>query len=156
MAFSNSVDRKCAQLSKTFKDKTSIVGCDPLDRLEGIDKKLVAFELFLSRHEEWIDKVVLLQFTGNSVTMNDDSEDNVAYARKIHGQVSKINSKYGSLSFTLVHLYTQTLSQDDYFAILRMGNVAANTSEREGLSMTSLEYLVCQQQANGILIMVGL
>lgn len=153
MAFSASVDRKCAELAQAFQDQAVIIGHDPMDRLGGIDKKLAAFESFLSQHEEWVNKVVLLQFTGNTVSKIDDSEENIAYASKIYAQISTINSTYGSLDHTPVHLFTHTLSQDDYFAILRMGDVAANTCVREGLSVTSLEYLVCQKETKGTLIL---
>lgn len=153
MAFSASVDRKCAELAEAFQNRAIIIGHDPMDRLGSIDKKLATFELFLNQHEEWIDKVVLLQFTGKAVSKIDDIEENNAYASKIYAQVSTINSTYGSLDLTPVHLFTHSLSQDDYFAVLRMGNVAANTCVREGLSVTSLEYLVCQKETKGTLIL---
>ena len=34
-----------------------------------------------------------------------------------------------------------------------MGDVAANTCVREGLSVTSLEYIVCQKETKGTLIL---
>lgn len=48
IAFSTSIDHKCTELAQAFQDQAIIVGHDPMDRLGGINKKLAAFESFLS------------------------------------------------------------------------------------------------------------
>jgi trehalose 6-phosphate synthase/phosphatase len=72
--------------------------------------------------------------------------------RRVKELASSVNRTYGSLGFTPVQLQAQKLSQDEYFAILRRGDVALNTCVREGLSTTSMEYVACQQSTNGVLI----
>lgn len=43
-----------------------MLGVDRLDMIKGIPQKLLAFEKFLQEHEEWRDKVLLVQVCGVS------------------------------------------------------------------------------------------
>ncbi|KAL6900086.1 glycosyltransferase family 20 protein [Trichoderma evansii] len=151
LAFSESVDKKYKELRKLFEGNKVVIGCDPMDRFGGVDKKLQAFECFLEHYPKWQQKVVLLQVTGPA-TMEDDDGESIAYARKVNELVNLINQEYGSLDFAPVQLHAQKLSQDEYFALLRLGDVAINTCVREGMSTTSLEYIVCQRDSRGPLI----
>jgi trehalose 6-phosphate synthase/phosphatase len=151
LAFAESVDKKYAELSKLFEGIKVVIGYDPIDRFGGVDKKLQAFECFLEHYPNWQQKVVLLQITGPA-TMEDDDGDSIVYARKVNELASSINQAYGSLDFTPVQMHAQKLSQDEYFALLRLGDVAINTCIREGMSTTSLEYIACQRDSYGPLV----
>ncbi len=72
---------------------------------------------------------------------------------KVAELVAKINGLYGSLGFSPVQHYPQYLSQDEYFALLRAGDTGLITSVRDGMNTTSLEYVVCQRDDHGPLIL---
>ncbi|KAF5127208.1 Trehalose-phosphatase [Metarhizium anisopliae] len=150
-AFNDAVEDKVTQLAKLHKGYKIIVGCDLLDRLGGVDKKLQAFQCFLERYPKWRDNVVLIQIMG-PVTIEDDGGDNATYTRKVNELAGTINQTYGSLGFNPVQIHSQQLSQDEYLAVLRLGDVALNTCVREGLSTTSMEYVACQRNREGVLI----
>lgn len=151
LAFSESVDKKYKELRELFKGVKVIIGCDPMDRFGGVDKKLQAFDSFLDRYPKWQQKTVLLQVT-NPAAMTDDDGESIAFARRVNQLADAINQDYGSLDFTPVQMHAQNLSQDEYFALLRIGDVAINTCIREGMSTTSLEYVACQRDSHGPLI----
>ncbi|KAL6857377.1 glycosyltransferase family 20 protein [Trichoderma novae-zelandiae] len=151
LAYAASVDKKYAELQNLYKGKKVIIGSDPLSRFGGVEKKLYAFKRFLDRYPEWRHHVVLVQIT-SPATMADDDGDNIVYARQVNDLASSINQAYGSLDFTPVQIHNQKLSQDEYFAVLRLGDVAVNTCVREGMSTTSLEYVACQRDSHGPLI----
>lgn len=151
LAFSESADKKYKELRKLFEGTKVVIGCDPMDRSGGVHKKLEAFGCLLEHHPKWQGKVVLLQVTGPA-TMEDDDGESIAYARKVNELVNLINQDYGSLDYAPVQLHAQKLSQDEYFALLRLGDVAINTCVREGMSTTSLEYVACQRDSCGPLI----
>lgn len=151
LAFSESVDKKYKELRKLFEGTKVVIGCDPMDRFGGVHKKLEAFQCFLERYPEWQGKVVLLQVTGPA-TMEDDDGESIAYARKVNELVNLVNQEYGSLDYGPVQLHNQKLSQDEYFALLRLGDVAINTCVREGMSTTSLEFIACQRDRRKPLI----
>ncbi|KAK1255660.1 hypothetical protein MKX07_007919 [Trichoderma sp. CBMAI-0711] len=151
LAYAPSVDKTYAELLKLYKGKKVIIGSDPLSRFGGVEKKLHGFKRFLDKYPEWRHHVVLVQIT-SPTTMADDDGDNIVYARQVNDLASSINQAYGSLDFTPVQIHNQRLSQDEYFAVLRLGDVAVNTCVREGMSTTSLEYVACQRDTHGPLI----
>nr|AXS58648.1 trehalose-6-phosphatase TPPA homeolog p [Epichloe coenophiala] len=151
LAWSVPVTEKCLGLRKLHADKKIIVACDPLDRLGGVDKKLQAFDRFLEMYPEWRERVVLLQLVGQA-TIEDDVGEESHYASNVSALVNSINCKYGSLGYMPVQLQPQRLSTDDYFALLRSGDIALFSSIHDGMSTTSLEYVVCQQNTYGCTI----
>lgn len=154
LAWSESVEKNYVALKKMYEGKKIIVGRDRLDSIRGVDKKLLAFERFLEQYPEWREKVVLIQVTSpTSVIVSADV--NVAdskLASRVNELVTSINGAHGSLGFSPVQHYPQYLSQDEYFALLRAGDVGLITSVRDGMNTTSLEYVACQRDHHGPLI----
>jgi trehalose 6-phosphate synthase/phosphatase len=136
-----------------YGDKKIIVGRDRLDTVRGVAQKLMAFEIFLARYPEWRDKVVLIQVTSPTSVEGEQEDTKHRIEHKISDLVSKINGEYGSLSHSPVQHYPQYLSRHEYFAILRIADVGLITSVRDGMNTTSLEYVVCQKENHGPLIL---
>ncbi|KAF2772607.1 hypothetical protein EJ03DRAFT_266456 [Teratosphaeria nubilosa] len=148
---SPSVEEKIAALRELYAGKKIIVGRDRLDSVRGVAQKLQAYEIFLERHPEWHDKVVLIQVT--SPTSIEDREDKSSKtANKISDMVARINGTFGSLSYTPVQHYPQYLSKEEYFALLRIADLGLITSVRDGMNTTALEYVVAQRDNHGPLI----
>ncbi|KAE9970204.1 hypothetical protein BLS_005008 [Venturia inaequalis] len=147
------VEEKMAGILQLYAGKRIIIGRDRLDTVRGVSQKLEAFENFLERYEEWRDKVVLIQITSPNATNTVDDGGESKFMDKISDRVSKINGKYGSLSFSPVKHFPQYLSKEEYFALLRVANVALITSVRDGMNTTSMEYVVCQENNFGPLIL---
>ncbi|KAL9054006.1 MAG: hypothetical protein Q9162_004412 [Coniocarpon cinnabarinum] len=153
-AFENSVVQdKVRGIQNLYSGKKLIVGRDRLDTVKGIVQKLQAFEKFLKRYPEWHEKVVLVQVV-NPISIEDEKEDDVnKLANRISEMVERINGTYGSLSFSPVRYYPQYISKEEYFALLRVADVGLITSVRDGMNTTGLEYVVCQKDNHGPLIL---
>lgn len=152
MAFEDpAVEEKIAGIRELYAGKKIIVGRDRLDSVRGVAQKLQAYEIFLERHPEWHDKVVLIQVT-SPTSLEDKEEGTDKTANKISDLVARINGTYGSLSFTPVQHYPQYLSREEYFALLRIADVGLITSVRDGMNTTALEYVICQKDNHGPLI----
>ncbi|KAI1346040.1 trehalose-phosphatase [Xylaria sp. FL0043] len=153
LAWSKEVSEKCNALSELYKGKKIIVGRDRLDSVRGVTQKLMAFERFLELYPEWREKVVLIQVT-SPTSMKEGKEDSEnKIASKVNELVMKINGTYGSLGFSPVQHYPQYLAPDEYFALLRAADIGLITSVRDGMNTTSLEYVVCQRDTHGPLIL---
>ncbi|KAG5980987.1 hypothetical protein E4U55_003424 [Claviceps digitariae] len=152
LAWSVSVTEKCLSLRKLHAGRKIVVACDPLNRLGGVDKKLQAFDRFLEMYPEWREHVVLLQLVHRN-TIEDDVAEEAHYASHVSSMVNAINCKYGSLDYLPIQLHSESLSTDEYFALLRSGDVALFTSIRDGMSISGLEYVVCQQNTYGCTIL---
>lgn len=146
------VEEKMKGLSHMYGGKKIIVGRDRLDPVRGVAQKFQAFEVFLDNYPEWHGKVVLIQVTSpTSIEEHDDPESSLSM--RISEIVSRINGNYGSLTFTPVLHYPQFVSKEEYLALLRIADVGLITSVRDGMNTTSLEYVICQKDNHGPLIL---
>lgn len=130
-----------------YAGKHIIFGRDKLDSIKGIKHKLAAFEKFLTMYPKFQNKVVLIQVTSPSHSENSKLES------KVSELVSRINGNFGSLEFVPVHHYHQHLDVDDYFALLGAADIGLVTSTRDGMNTTSHEYVICQEDNHGVLIL---
>jgi trehalose 6-phosphate synthase/phosphatase len=147
------IDQKVEALKKLYSGVKVIVGRDRLDSVRGVPQKLMAFERFLEKYPEWRNKVVLIQVT-SPTSMEEEKEDSGnKIANKVSELVANINGLYGSLGFSPVQHYPQYLSQDEYLALLRAADIGLITSVRDGMNTTSLEYVVCQRDHHGPVIL---
>jgi trehalose 6-phosphate synthase/phosphatase len=152
LAWTDSVNEKYEALKKMYAGKKLIVGRDRLDSVRGVAQKLRAFERFLENYPEWRDKVVLIQVTSpTNIEEKEGPEDKTS--SQVNDLVMKINGAYGSIGFSPVLHYPQYISQDEYFALLRAADIGLITSVRDGMNTTSLEYVICQRQSAGPLIL---
>ncbi|KAL1837794.1 hypothetical protein VTJ49DRAFT_3404 [Mycothermus thermophilus] len=153
LAYTDSVTEKYKALKAMYAGKKIIVGRDRLDSVRGVAQKLMAFDRFLEMYPEWRDKVVLIQVTSptNIEEEKEDSENKIS--SRVNELVMKINGAYGSISFSPVLHYPQYVSQDEYFALLRAADIGLITSVRDGMNTTALEYVICQRQSAGPLIL---
>ncbi|KKA16990.1 Alpha,alpha-trehalose-phosphate synthase (UDP-forming) [Rasamsonia emersonii CBS 393.64] len=147
------IEEVVLRIKKLYAGKKIIVGRDRLDSVRGVAQKLLAFETFLDRYPQWREKVVLIQVT-SPTSMEEEKEDpENKIGSQVSNLVSTINGRFGSLSFTPVQYYPQYISQQEYFSLLRVADVGLITSVRDGMNTTSLEYVLCQQNNHGPLIL---
>ncbi|QSS59828.1 trehalose phosphate synthase [Histoplasma capsulatum] len=134
-------DEDVAQWMRIIKEKYStkhlVVARDKLDNIRGVRQKLLTYELFLRKYPQWQDKVVLIQV---ALPCTDQSE--------LDATVSDIVTRVNSANFSLAHQPLIFLKQDisfpQYLALITMADVLMVTSLREGMNLTSHEYIHCQ------------
>ncbi|KAI8235702.1 Trehalose-phosphatase [Colletotrichum sp. SAR 10_86] len=152
-AWTDAVTEKYNALKKLYEGKKIIVGRDRLDSVRGVAQKLQAFERFLEMYPEWREKVVLIQVTSPTSIEEEKEDPENRIATRVNELVMRINGMYGSLGFSPVQHYPQYLSQDEYFALLRAADIGLITSVRDGMNTTSMEYVICQREGHGPLIL---
>ncbi|KAI5863811.1 glycosyltransferase family 20 protein [Durotheca rogersii] len=153
IAWTKEVSEMYDALKLLYKDKQIIVGRDRLDSVRGVAQKLMAFERFLELYPDWREKVVLIQVTSPGSIEEEGEEVENKVASRVNELVMRINGTYGSLGFSPVQHYPQYLSPEEYFALLRAADIGLITSVRDGMNTTSLEYVVCQRDTHGPLIL---
>lgn len=139
------------ELQQKYAGLRIIIGRDRLDSIRGVAQKLEAFYTFLDMHPEWRGKVMLIQVTSpTSIEERDGKHEKTE--SKITELVVRINSTFGTLQYTPVKYSAQYLCKNEYFAFLRLADVALITSVRDGMNTTALEYVVCQHKSHAPLI----
>ncbi|PWN42869.1 hypothetical protein IE81DRAFT_323008 [Ceraceosorus guamensis] len=136
-----------AKLRERYDGKRVIVARDKLDWIKGVRQKLLAFEVFLDEHPEWVGKVVLIQIALATTEDNDE----IGASSEV---VSRVNNKHSSLAYQpVVFLHVQDMTFSQYLALLTIADAFLASSLREGMNLTSHEYVVCQEEKHSPLIL---
>ncbi|KAF9113273.1 hypothetical protein BGX27_001918 [Mortierella sp. AM989] len=143
-------DPEVTQWINVLKEKYAgmklIVARDKLDYIKGVRQKMLAFERFLYLYPEWQGKIVLIQVALSTSEQNE-----------VQGQVSdvvtRINSKFSSLSYQPIVFLHQDITFSQYLGLLTAADLCLITSLRDGMNLTSHEYVVCQEQQKNPLVL---
>ncbi|KAK9822383.1 hypothetical protein WJX81_006174 [Elliptochloris bilobata] len=153
--FARALDRSdvkahIAQLLNRYAGRKVMLGVDRLDMIKGIPQKLLAFEKFLEEHPEWRDKVLLVQIAVPSRT---DVPEYQRLRSMVHEIVGRINGHYGTLTHVPIHHLDRQLAFHELAALYAITDVALVTSLRDGMNLVSYEYVACQSDNAGVLIL---
>lgn len=145
-----SVQTRIQQLKETFKGCKIIVGVDRLDYIKGVPQKLHAMEVFLNEHPEWIGKVVLVQV---AVPSRGDVEEYQYLRSVVNELVGRINGQFGTVEFVPIHFMHKSVPFDELISLYAVSDVCLVSSTRDGMNLVSYEYIACQQEKKGSLIL---
>ncbi|KAK0553279.1 Trehalose-6-P synthase/phosphatase complex subunit [Tilletia horrida] len=135
------------RLQTRYEGRKIIVGRDKLDWIKGVRQKLLAYELFLEEHPEWVNQVVLIQV---ALATTEENEE----AGQASDVVARINRRWGSLTYQpVVFLHVQDITFSQYLALLTVADAFLASSLREGMALTPHEYIICQEVKHRPLIL---
>jgi trehalose 6-phosphate synthase/phosphatase len=135
---------------KNFEGKKVLLGVDRLDYIKGIPHRLRAFELFLQKYPEWKGKVFLIQIAVPSRT---EVEEYKKLKNEVDALVAHINGTYGTFESNPVHYLFRSVNFQELCALYHLSDVAIITSIRDGMNLVASEYIACQLEKHGVLIL---
>lgn len=144
------IERMKTLKSKFGPDCKLIVGVDRLDYIKGVPQKLHAFEIFLDQHPEWIGNVVLVQV---AVPSRGDVEEYQNLRSNVNELVGRINGKFGTIDFVPIHFMHKSVPFNELISLYAISDVCFVSSTRDGMNLVSYEYIACQEQNKGSLIL---
>ncbi|CAG8192766.1 unnamed protein product [Penicillium olsonii] len=136
------VERWVDTISERYRGKRLIVSRDKIDSVRGIRQKLLSYELFLNSNPEWADKVVLIQ-VATSTTEQPELEATLSDI------AMRINSTHSTLAHQPLVFLKQDLAFSQYLALITVADALMITSLREGMNLTSHEFVYCQDGSYG-------
>ena len=131
------VDNWIKIISDKYKGKRLIVARDKLDNVRGVRQKMLAYELFLNQNPQFQDQVVMIQIA----TSSNDSSDLDATVADI---ATRVNSMHSTLAHQPLVFLKQDIAFSQYLALLTVADCLMITSLREGMNLTSHEFVYCQ------------
>ncbi|KAI8587363.1 glycosyltransferase family 20-domain-containing protein [Geranomyces variabilis] len=134
-----------ASLKERYAGMKVLIGRDKNDYVKGVRQKMLAFERFLKEYPEWVGRVVLIQVALSTTEANENE-------CRVSDVVARINSRYGTIEHAPVVYLHQDISFSHYLALWTIADACVITSLRDGMNLTSHEYVVCQEQNHGPLI----
>ena len=144
------VKRRIESLKKSFEGCKVIVGVDRLDYIKGVPQKLHAFEVFLTEHPEWVGKVKLVQV---AVPSRGEVEEYQNLRAVVNELVGRINGKFSTVEFTPIHFMHKSVKFQELISLYAISDVCLVTSTRDGMNLVSYEYIACQLERHGALIL---
>lgn len=136
------VEQWIRTISDRYQGKRLIVSRDKIDQVRGIRQKLLSYELFLNSYPEWRDQVVLIQ-VATSTTEQPELEATVSDI------AMRINSTHSTLAHQPLVFLKQDLAFPQYLALISVADALMITSLREGMNLTSHEFVYCQDGKYG-------
>ncbi|MCJ1257717.1 Trehalose-6-P synthase/phosphatase complex synthase subunit [Lignoscripta atroalba] len=127
-----------------------IVGVDRLDYIKGVPQKLHAFELFLSKHPDWVGKLVLVQV---AVPTRQDVEEYQNLRAVVNELVGRIHGRYGTVEYMPIHFMHKSLPFEELISLYAVSDACLVTSTRDGMNLVSYECIGSQQDKQGVLML---
>ncbi|KAI8812775.1 glycosyl transferase [Cladochytrium replicatum] len=144
------IQQRIKSLEEKFKGVKLIVGVDRLDYIKGVPQKLHAMELFLERHPEFVEKVVLVQV---AVPSRQDVEEYQHLQQVVNELVGRINGRFGTVDFTPIHFMHRSVNFEELVSLYAASDACLVSSTRDGMNLVSYEYIACQEDRHGVLIL---
>ncbi|KAI0483322.1 family 20 glycosyltransferase [Xylariaceae sp. FL0804] len=124
-------------MRERYQGKKIIVARDKLDHVRGVRQKLLSYELFLNKNPSWRGKIVLIQ-----VALSTSEKTDLGAA--VGDIVTRVNSQWADLAYQPLVYLNQDIPYQQYLALLTIADGLMITSQREGMNLTSHEFIVCQ------------
>ena len=138
-----------ARLNESIGERKLLLGMDRLDYSKGIPARLRAYRRLLAAHPEWHERVTLLQV---AVPSREQVPAYQELKRQVDELVGEINGVYATTAWTPVQYVHRNLPFPQICALLRRADVALVTPLRDGMNLVAKEYVACQEDQPGALI----
>ncbi|KAL3466878.1 glycosyl transferase [Aspergillus heterothallicus] len=144
------VRARVEELEDTYKRKTVILGVDRLDYTKGLVQKLQGYEHFLSEHPELKSKVTLIQV---AIPSREDVKEYQELEKEISQLVGKITGEHSTPDGSPIVYMHHSVPFTDLTALYRIADICLITSRRDGMNLVAAEYVACQKDRHGVLVL---
>jgi trehalose 6-phosphate synthase/phosphatase len=139
-----------APRSKSQGVERVILGVDRLDYTKGIPQRIRALERLLELHPRHRGGVVLLQLAVPSRSQVSDYRE---LKREIDELVGRVNGRFATDTWSPIRYLYRSVSQERLAAMYRDAHVALVTPLRDGMNLVAKEYVACQVDDPGVLVL---
>ena len=127
-----------------------ILSIDRLDYTKGVVNRIEAFDLFLTKYPEYLEKVRLLMLT---VPSRSDVPEYAKLKKETDELVGRINGKYATVNWTPIWYYYRAMSFDDLIDLYMTSDIAMVTPVRDGMNLVAKEFIASRVSGDGVLIL---
>ncbi|XP_057370601.1 uncharacterized protein LOC130691645 [Daphnia carinata] len=127
-----------------------ILGVDRLDYTKGLVHRLRAYEHLLTKHSKYIEQVIFLQIAVPSRTDVKEYQD---LKEEMDQLVGKINGQFSTANWSPIRYIYGSISQAELAAFYRDAAVCVVTPLRDGMNLVAKEFVACQIEDPGVLIL---
>ena len=137
------------EYKENYRDKKIVLSVERLDYTKGIPRRLDAIERYLSK----TDQREGIVFIFINVPSRESVPEYQQLQEEIQGKVGYINGKYATIQNVPVHFIHKSVDFSELCALYSLADVAMVTPLIDGMNLVAKEYLACQREKNGVLIL---
>jgi trehalose 6-phosphate synthase/phosphatase len=138
------------ELRARFKGRRVLLGVDRLDYTKGIPERLRTFRRLLKHAPELRGKVILIQVAVPSREVIPMYKE---LRHEVDELVGKINGEYSTPDWTPITYIRRGIPRSELAALYAVADLAWVTPLRDGLNLVAKEYVACQQDGAGVLVL---
>ena len=144
------VGKRRAELNARHYGRKLIISVDRLDYTKGIPERLRTFRRLLRSSPTWRGKVTLVQVAVPS------RERVPAYAElrsEVSELVGEVNGDFGTPEWQPVVYLRRSVNKQELAALYSAADVAWVGPLRDGMNLVAKEYVACQHEGDGVLVL---
>lgn len=131
-------------------DAKMILSIDRLDYTKGIAHRIRAYEYFLDKYPEFIEKVRLVML---AVPSRSNVPQYQKLKREVDELVGRINGKFSTVSWTPIWYFYRSMPFENLIDLYTSCDIALLTPIRDGMNLVAKEYIATRTNHTGVLIL---
>lgn len=144
------IEAHARQIRDEHPGQTLLLGIDRLDYTKGLSRRLAAIERLLERNPSLREKIHLIQIAVPSRTSIEDYAESQA---RLAEAVGRINGAFSTERWTPIGYFHRGFSPRELAAFYRAADVMLVTPVRDGMNLVAKEYVACQVDEDGVLLL---
>src|SRR5690606_26349544 len=131
-------------------DTKLILSIDRMDYTKGIPNRIKAFEYFLDKYPQYIEKTRLIML---AVPSRSDVPQYQLLKKETDELVGRINGKFATVNWTPIWYYYRSMPFENLIDLYTAADVAFITPVRDGMNLVAKEYIATRVNKDGVLIL---
>ena len=141
--------RRREEIRAAYQGKRIVLSVERMDYTKGILHRLEAIDAFLGR----LERIGDVQFIFVSVPSRERIKDYQALCEEVETRIGRLNGKYATPRNNPIHFIHGSVNFVDLCAMYSLADVALVTPLIDGMNLVAKEYLACQRENTGLLIL---
>jgi len=131
-------------------EKRIILSIDRMDYTKGIIKRLEAFEFFLQKNPEYLEKVILIMIVVPSRVRVKQYQQ---IKQQVDELVGEINGKYATINWSPIRYLFKSIPFYELTALYYVADIALITPLKDGMNLVAKEFIATKNNKKGVLIL---
>ena len=144
------VARRRAELNARHYGRKLMISVDRLDYTKGIPERLRTFRRLLRSSPAWRGKVTLVQI---AVPSRERVPAYVDLRSEVSELVGEVNGDFGTPEWQPVVYLRRSVNKQELAALYSAADVAWVGPLRDGMNLVAKEYVACQHEGDGVLVL---
>lgn len=136
--------------SRSSPDSQLILSIDRLDYTKGIANRIRAFEYFLGKYPEYIEKIRLVML---AVPSRSNVPQYQLLKKEVDELVGRINGKFATVNWIPIWYFYRSMPFENLIDLYTSCNIALITPIRDGMNLVAKEYIATRTDKTGVLIL---